>query len=115
MAKKEFIERDSTLLKMWNALYALEDEQEKQNGNDIKRRLDVQAGFEAGQSVVANEPSTDVVERKKGCWITAWVNGVEFQHCTECGAYVQGIFFANDYDVNFCPSCGADMREDNNG
>lgn len=62
MAKKEFIERDSTLLKMWNALYALEDEQEKQNGIDIMRRSDVQAGFEAGQSAVVNEPAVDVVE-----------------------------------------------------
>lgn len=66
MAKKEFIERDSTLLKMWNALYALEDDQEEKNGIDLKRRLDVQAGFEAGQSVVANEPSADVVEIPQG-------------------------------------------------
>lgn len=59
--------------------------------------------------------AVDVVEHKRGAWITAWVNGVEFQRCTECGAYLQGIFFANDYAVNFCPNCGADMREKGNG
>lgn len=60
--------------------------------------------------IIKAMPAADVVERKRGCWITAWVHGDEYQHCTECGAYVEGIFFANDYDVNFCPSCGADMR-----
>ncbi|MBQ6756799.1 MAG: hypothetical protein IJP43_07680 [Oscillospiraceae bacterium] len=55
-------------------------------------------------------PAADVVEHKRGTWITAWIKGTEFQRCTECGTYIQSIFFANDYDVNFCPSCGADMR-----
>ena len=49
-------------------------------------------------------------ERKRGRWINVYDSGVAFKRCSECGIYVEDIFFANDYEVNFCPNCGADMR-----
>jgi hypothetical protein len=56
----DYISRDAALQAMWNALYALEDRQEAESGLDIMRRADVQAGFEAGQQVVAEFPAADV-------------------------------------------------------
>lgn len=56
----DYINRDAALQAMWNALYALEDRQEAESGLDIMRRADVQAGFEAGQQVVAEFPAADV-------------------------------------------------------
>lgn len=46
-------------------------------------------------------PSADVVERKRGEWIVKQ-NG--FAECSVCEQY----YFS---DYNFCPNCGADMRE----
>lgn len=65
----DYISRDAALQAMWNALYALEDRQEAESGLDIMRRADVQAGFEAGQQVIAEFPAADVVEvvRCKDC------------------------------------------------
>ena len=57
-------------------------------------------------------PSADVVEVKHGKWAEAHdTSGHDYQRCTACGVYIEDIFFANDYSVNFCPQCGADMRE----
>jgi predicted RNA-binding Zn-ribbon protein involved in translation (DUF1610 family) len=60
---------------------------------------------------VDDMPAADVVEVKHGKWAEAHdTSGHNYQRCTECGIYIQDIFFANDYDANFCPNCGADMR-----
>lgn len=48
---------------------------------------------------------------KNGKWVTAFIDDVEYKRCTECGTYIESTFFGNDYDVKFCPVCGADMRE----
>ena len=48
-------------------------------------------------------------ERKRGKWINAYDRGVAFKRCSECGIYVEDTFFANDYEVNFCPNCGKYM------
>lgn len=52
-------------------------------------------------------PTADVVERKRGKWIS---RKNESKHndwwtCSEC----QGRF---DYRWKFCPNCGADMRKE---
>lgn len=62
----DYINRDAALQAMWNALYALEDRQEAESGLDIMRRADVQAGFEAGQQVIAKFPAADV---RQVAWI----------------------------------------------
>ena len=59
--------------------------------------------------------SADVVERKKGEWITVWVykdeeSGYWKLKCSACGK-------SRFYDMTkypFCPSCGAYMRGENN-
>ena len=50
----------------------------------------------------------DVVERKKGKWISRKneLKNKDWWTCSEC----QGRF---DYEWKFCPNCGADMREEN--
>lgn len=53
----------------------------------------------------------DVVAAKHGQWLNAVIDGNDFCRCSECGCYIEVAFFANDYHVNFCPNCGADMRE----
>lgn len=55
------------------------------------------------RTIASNEcfPSADVVEVRRGEW--KWRNGGE---CSECG------FHNSNFDFNFCPNCGADMRTD---
>jgi sarcosine oxidase delta subunit len=54
------------------------------------------------------------VERKSGKWIDSYdLSGNHYKRCSECGAYIEATFFANDYSVIFCPHCGADNREEN--
>lgn len=51
-------------------------------------------------------------ERKKGTWKTAYLDHEAFGerpcifYCSECNQCIA-------YPVNFCPSCGADMRSKN--
>ena len=108
------IPRDAVLQKMWNALYALEDQQEAASGLDILRRADVQAGFEAGQQVVAEFPAADVRTVVHGYWWTypdedTDCNGNLLVWCSECDAedhHVPGK------KVPFCWHCGAEMSDE---
>lgn len=51
-------------------------------------------------------------ERQKGKWIDATdTSGGDYYRCSECGTYIEKMYFANDYMVNFCPNCGAKMEE----
>ena len=56
-----------------------------------------------------DEQST--IEPKHGYWITRYVKSVEHKVCSECGAEIENVFFGFKYDVNFCPNCGARMKE----
>ena len=62
-------------------------------------------------------PSADVVERKKGKWqITdAYPHNV---YCSECHKKFAQTHWAvwgdGSLPRNFCPNCGADMRNDDN-
>ena len=54
-------------------------------------------------SAINKIPSADVVERKRGEWIwDGYVYDTPYA-CNCCGALM-------DYESNFCPNCGADMR-----
>ena len=69
---------------------------------------------------ISRVPTADVVEQKKGKWIikdnpgTGWYRVT----CSECGEDVTSMipvigFFPNAKPTwNFCPDCGADMREE---
>jgi rRNA maturation protein Nop10 len=72
--------------------------------------------------LIDEQPTADVVKRKKGKWIikdnpgTGWYRVT----CSECGEDVTSTipvigFFPNAKPIwNFCPECGADMREGSN-
>lgn len=58
---------------------------------------------------VFDAPTIPQPERKKGMWIEhnphKWGLGIVFE-CSECGEKI------DCEPSNFCPNCGADMRED---
>lgn len=56
-------------------------------------------------------PTADVVEVRRGRWETAPCNGVYDMRCSACG-FAPGIRF---YSSDYCPNCGALMREVGNG
>ena len=58
-----------------------------------------------------NLPAADVVEVRHGRWEMVPYNGVYDIRCSSCG-YCPGIRF---YSSNYCPNCGALMREIENG
>ena len=56
-------------------------------------------------------------ERKKGKWeyFSENIDGLSFgiKRCSMCGASKpMKLFHWEDTEINFCPNCGADMRED---
>ena len=68
---------------------------------------------------IDEQPTADVVERKKGKWIITdtYNNQIWHCNCSECGEdplhFISG---SEDWWLNklpkFCPYCGADMREE---
>ena len=53
-------------------------------------------------------PAADVVERKKGKWMRiSYKSGYGYK-CSVCGS----IYNKRKRRLNFCPNCGADMREE---
>lgn len=54
--------------------------------------------------LINNMPSEDVAEVKHGVWQIGMEYGAEIYTCSECG-------FESADDSNFCPNCGASMRE----
>lgn len=59
---------------------------------------------------VRTVPAADVKPVVRGKWINTYIQGVHHYRCTNCGEYIEAIWTAN-FDYNFCPNCGADMRE----
>lgn len=54
---------------------------------------------------VIRETLKDASERKTGAWSVYDRHTIPYQYiCSECGAYHRAMY-------DFCPSCGADMRE----
>ena len=67
-----------------------------------------QGGYDYGFNIGYNKGKKD---RLQGEWIT---HKVAFHlTCSFCGCNLRAIkraVFEGDYDYNFCPNCGADMR-----
>ena len=65
---------------------------------------------------IASIPAADVREVKRGKWKDKRLDKFRKYEvvCSECGAKYIGNYDAYDepYDFNFCPNCGADMREE---
>lgn len=68
------------------------------------------------EAVMENEPTADVVERKKGMWNIIQGNIVV---CSVCGMNapqsMTGCLINRHLEPNksdFCPNCGADMRKE---
>ena len=57
-----------------------------------------------------------IEECKKGMWVYKDLDNFRKYEvvCSECGSRYIGNYDAYDepYDFNFCPNCGADMREE---
>ena len=59
--------------------------------------------------IIDQMPSADVVEAKHGKWVNPEMG---YEDCSVCG-YCLAVYDDNDFQIerNFCPNCGADMRE----
>lgn len=53
-------------------------------------------------------------ERPKGEWIRKYDKKINcyWYECDQCGEYRPRNQFGHEYNANFCPNCGADMRGD---
>ncbi len=91
---KEYIERA-----------ALKRELAPYEENDFSQQMDVIL------AIVDAQPAAYVVEVRHGRWETAPCNGVYDMRCSACG-FAPGIRF---YSSDYCPNCGALMREVGNG
>lgn len=53
-------------------------------------------------------------DRPTGKWINGGsTNGIYYKKCNQCFAVIDETFFAYDFDVNYCPNCGAYMKGEN--
>lgn len=96
MAEKEYIEREALPQKRDRGLF-----------------LDVyfNDGWNACLHEIGNIPAADVREVKRGRWIN---QGTDSEICSACGSrfYISALFAVGINDEpDFCPNCGADMRE----
>ena len=83
--------------------------------DDTHRASIIMNGMYLCEKAVRNQPSTQP-ERQKGEWIYGEDEyGIDGYHCNKCGFFVPWDYahtFINYIkDYNFCPNCGADMRE----
>ena len=65
------------------------------------------------RKIVAYFPAADVREVKRGKWIDDKVSF--YLGCSECGCFLEyavDTFLDEGDHYNFCPNCGADMREE---
>ena len=53
-------------------------------------------------------PTADVRENVRGEWLSGDCMGAS---CSNCGEYFSFRCFSEVHDYNFCPNCGADMRQ----
>lgn len=108
----EYIRREDAINALWKALYEFEDRREKiftdvpelNIADWINHRVHVQSCHADCIDAVNSIPSADVTEVRHGEW--KWRNGGE---CSECG------FHNSNFDFNFCPNCGCDMRQTKDG
>ena len=62
-------------------------------------------------------PESEIAHIKHGYWVKLWCDnnmiGHEYEECSVCGC---AMLDTNQFwDSNFCPNCGAIMKENSNG
>ena len=72
-------------------------------------------GIAACKEIVRYFPAANVVERKKGLWaLVEKRRKASVYRCSECGNFFTvwpDTLNCGRGDMNYCPNCGADMRE----
>ena len=80
--------------------------------DDAEEILAISKGFALAINYIKTIPAADVVKRRRGKWITS-MGLIDVHHrvckCDQCG---NSIISLRRLVVNFCPNCGADMREE---
>ena len=85
---------------------------EKPNNSDLISRQALLEEYDRihigppGKARELIENAHTIEERKKGKWIYPYETTTLVSICSECGAHGRG---------NFCPTCGADMRGEQDG
>lgn len=61
--------------------------------------------------ILEQMPTADVPERNVGKWVAVKIGNRDTRYtCSECGSSYE-CDSRDAWDFNFCPHCGADMRE----
>jgi hypothetical protein len=108
MAEKEYIEREK-------AIDALTERNLVVHMDSVNDGL-VASCHRSAQRIIANLPAADVRPVVRGKWKLS--DDLCWHTCSECGADIDvsvGLLcYVDNEEVcthNFCPNCGADMRE----
>lgn len=71
-------------------------------------------GYKVADEIIGLLPSVTPQEPRKGQWCPQNDDYFDWYECSECGYGSEGeMQYSSEFDVrtNFCPNCGADMRE----
>lgn len=60
---------------------------------------------------IIHAPTTDVQEVKHGRWVKQFDENCWWTECSECWNYPLKSAYGDEQLSDFCPYCGADMRE----
>lgn len=94
-------------IKREDAIRAIAEQECYESNTDFGNKDTVEDWLDYASGILADIPSADVVERKRGKWIDKISKGgFLWQECSECKALRRQLGF---YE-NFCPHCGCDMR-----
>lgn len=62
--------------------------------------------------MLQNFPAADVRSVVKAVWEEKEKDGVWWYACSVCGEHIPKGRWGQEWHSNFCPNCGADMREE---
>ena len=96
MADKEYIEREAVLEEF--------DACKPRYWRDTEAEVQANWDYKLYRSIVAEAPTADVVEVRRGRWLPQRLLGADVVDCSECKTL-------GSPQWNWCPVCGADMRE----
>lgn len=68
-------------------------------------------GVQLAVDVVEGMPEVDVPDRKVGKWIPV-TNGRGGHECSLCHDYAPSFQTGNEWLTDYCPTCGAEMRNE---